>query len=64
MRLLPRLGGGERRANRPPGKLVLTRGVRRRLDLFATQAVLADAVRQHGDLPPRLATLLGPAAID
>jgi hypothetical protein len=64
VRLLTRLGGGERRANRPPGKLVLTRGLRRLRDLFATQAVLADEVRQHGALPPRLATLLGPAAID
>ncbi len=47
-----------------PGKLVLTWGLRRLLDLVARRAVLADAVRQHGDLPPRLATRLGPAAID
>jgi hypothetical protein len=59
VRLLTRLGGGELRANRPPGKLVLTRGLRRLLDLFAAQAILADETRQHGELPPRLAALLG-----
>jgi len=58
VRLLTRLGGGELRANRPPGKLVLTRGLRRLLDLFAAQAILQDEVRQHGALPPRLAALL------
>lgn len=59
VRLLTRLGGGELRANRPPGKRVLTRGLRRLLDLFAAQAILADETRQHGALPPRLAALLG-----
>ena len=62
VRLLTRLGGGEVRANRPPGKIVLTRGLRRLLDLFAMEAILADEIRQHGDLPPRLAALLGRAA--
>ena len=59
VRLLTRLGGGELRANRPPGKRVLTRGLRRLLDLFAAQAILEAEVQQHGDLPPRLAALLG-----
>ena len=59
VRLLTRLGGGELRANRPPGKQVLTRGLRRLLDLFATEAILADEIRQHGSLPPRIAALLG-----
>jgi hypothetical protein len=59
VRLLTRLGGGELRANRPPGKLVLTRGLRRLLDLFATEAILAEEIRQHGSLPPRIAALLG-----
>jgi hypothetical protein len=59
VRLLARLGGWEERANRPPGKLVLTRGLRRLLDLFATEAILADEVRRHGSLPPRIAALLG-----
>jgi hypothetical protein len=59
VRLLRRLGGGEDRPNRPPGKLVLARGLRRLLDHLATEALLADEVRQHGALPPRLAALLG-----
>jgi hypothetical protein len=59
VRLLARRGGWEARAKRPPGKLVLTRGLRRLLDRFATEAILADEVRQHGSLPPRIAALLG-----
>jgi hypothetical protein len=59
VRLLRRLGGGEERANRPPGKQVLTRGLRRLLDLLATEAILADEERRHGGLPPRIAAMLG-----
>ncbi len=59
VRLLTRLGGGEERPNRPPGKQVLTRGLRRLLDHLATEAILADEMRQHGSLPPRIAALLG-----
>ena len=64
VRLLRRLGGGEERPNRPPGKLVLTRGLRRLLDYLAMEAILADEVRRHGALPPRIAAMLGrsPAA--
>jgi hypothetical protein len=63
VRLLRRLGGGEDRPKRPPGKIVLTRGLRRLLDHLATEAILADEVRRHGGLPPRIAALLGrPAA--
>ncbi len=64
VRLLTRLGGGEGRANRPGGKLVLTRGLRRLLDHLAIEAILTDEIRQHGSLPPRLAALLGRAATD
>jgi len=59
VRLLRRLGGGEDRPNRPVGKLVLMRGLRRLLDLLVTETILADEVRQHGSLPPRIAALLG-----
>jgi hypothetical protein len=59
VRLLRRLGGGEERDDRPPGKQVLTRGLRRLFDLLATEAILADEVRRHGGLPPRIAALLG-----
>jgi hypothetical protein len=61
VRLLRRLGGGEDRPNRPPGKLVLMRGLRRLLDHLATEAILADELRRPGGLPPRLAALLGRA---
>jgi hypothetical protein len=59
VRLLARLGGAEERPNRPPGKQVLMRGLRRLFDLYATEAILADEVRRHGSLPPRLAALIG-----
>ena len=59
VRLLRRLGGGEDRPNRPPGKIVLTRGLRRPLDHLATEAILADEERGHGGLPPRIAAMLG-----
>jgi len=62
VRLLRRLGGGEDRPNRPPGKIVLTRGLRRLLDHLATEAILADEVRRRGGLPPRIAAMLGRAA--
>jgi hypothetical protein len=61
VRLLRRLGGGEDRRNRPPGKIVLTRGLRRLLDHLALEAILAAEERQHGALPPRLAAMLGRA---
>lgn len=64
VRLLRRLGGGEEREDRPPGKQVLTRGLRRLFDLLATEAILADEVRRHGSLPPRLAAMLGRAGPD
>jgi hypothetical protein len=59
VRLLRRLGGGEERGDRPPGKGVLTRGLRRLVDLLAAEAILADEARRYGGLPPRIAALLG-----
>jgi len=59
VRLLRRLGGGEERANRPPGKIVLTRGLRRLMDVFTTEAILAAHVKEYGALPPRIAAILG-----
>ena len=52
VRLLARLGGWEERENRPPGKLVITRGLRRLIDQAATEAILLMHVEEHGDLPP------------
>lgn len=57
LRLLRRLGGGEDRPNRPPGKLVLTRGLRRLVDFLALAALLADEQQRHG-VPPPIAALL------
>lgn len=59
VRLLARLGGWEERPNRPPGKLVLTRGLRRILDQLATEAILHDYKMQYGDFPPFIKRLLG-----
>ena len=58
VRLLRRLGGGEDRPARPVGKIVLMRGLRRLLDHLVTETILADEVRQHGPLPPRIAAFL------
>jgi hypothetical protein len=62
VQLLGRLGGWVPRRDRPPGKTLLTRGLRRLLDHFATDAILRDEIARRGALPPRLAALLGPAA--
>jgi hypothetical protein len=59
VRRFRRFGGGEERANRPPGKIVLTRGLRRVLDVFATEAILAAHIKEYGALPPRIAAILG-----
>jgi hypothetical protein len=59
VRLFRRLGGGEERRDRPPGKLVLTRGLRRLLDVFATETILAVHIEEYGALPPRIAAILG-----
>jgi len=60
LRVLARLGGWEARQDpeRRPGRIVLMRGLRRLLDLAATEAILAAEIATHGSLPPRLATLI------
>jgi hypothetical protein len=59
VRLLARLGGWVPRTDRPPGKTLITRGLQRLLDHWATEAILADEIKRHGRLPPRIAALLG-----
>ena len=49
IQLLAQLGGWEKRQNRPPGKFVIARGLRRLPDTMAVEAVLND----------HIATLLG-----
>jgi len=56
--LLARLGGWEPRPNRPPGKLTLTRGLRRLLDMLTTNAFLQAYYREQGPFPPDLAAFL------
>lgn len=58
VQVLARLGGWEPRPNRPPGKITLTRGLRRVVDLLATDAFLQAYYREHGPFPPRLAAFL------
>ncbi len=50
--LLAVLGGWEVRPDRKPGKIILSRGLRRILDKFATDALLSQYRAEHGDLPP------------
>jgi hypothetical protein len=56
--LLARLGGWSARPDRPPGKIVLTRGLRRLADMLTTQAFLNRYVADHGSLPPGITNLL------
>jgi hypothetical protein len=59
VQLLARLGGWTERKDNPPGKIVLTRGLRRLMDMLTTQAVLDGYREQHGALPPRIAAWIG-----
>jgi len=59
VRLLARLGGWAERKDNPPGKIVLTRGLRRLMDMLMTQAFLDRYREQHGALPPRIAAWIG-----
>lgn len=60
IQLLARLGGWIPRNDSKPGKIVLTRGLRRLLDMLVTQAVLDRYRSEHGDLPPQIAAFLQP----
>src|SRR5215213_5502924 len=56
--LMARLGGWEPRPDRPPGKLTLSRGLRRLVDMLTTNALLQRSYREHGPFPPDLAAFL------
>ena len=58
IRVLAKLGGWQERKDRPPGKIVLTRGLHRMMDMLTTEAFLAAYIKEHGALPPRIAALL------
>jgi hypothetical protein len=57
--VLARLGGWVPHKDRKPGKITLTRGLRRLLELRATEAILQAYVAAHGHLPPKIEALLG-----
>ncbi len=59
IQILAYLGGWEKRNDRPPGRIVLMRGLRRLLDAKAVDAVLQNEIQLHGSLPPNIAKLLG-----
>lgn len=59
VRLLARLGGWAERNDNPPGKIVLTRGLRRLMDMLATQAFLDRYRDEHGAFPTRIAAWIG-----
>jgi hypothetical protein len=56
--LLARLGGWVPHKGRKPGKIVLTRGLRRLMEMLTTEAVLRAYLREHGSFPPKIAALL------
>ena len=56
--LLARLGRCAPRQDRKPGKLTLTRGLRRLMEMLTTEAVLAAYLREHGSFPAKIAALL------
>jgi hypothetical protein len=58
VQLLARLGGWVPRPDNKPGKIVLTRGLRRVQDMLTTQAFLDRYRDEHGDLPPGIVSLI------
>jgi hypothetical protein len=58
VQLLAKLGGWEVRRDRPPGKITLTRGLRRLLEVVTTDAILKAYYREHGPFPPQIAAFL------
>ncbi len=64
VQLIARLGGWAQRKDNKPGKIVLTRGLRRLLDMVTTETFLRQYVAEHGTLPPRIAAMLGRSAVE
>lgn len=59
VQLLARLGGWVARPDRKPGKIVITRGLQRLMDMLTTEVFLDRYIAEHGALPPRIAAFLG-----
>jgi hypothetical protein len=58
VQLLAKLGGWVPHKDRRPGKITLMRGLRRLLDMLATQAIRSSAAAQEGGLPPNIRAFL------
>jgi hypothetical protein len=61
VQLIAKLGGWEYHKGRKPGKIILTRGLHRIMDMLTIEAFLNFLnayIREHGELPPRIAALL------
>ncbi len=56
--VLARLGGWVPHKDRKPGKLTLTRGLRRLMEMLTTEAILTAYWKEHGTFPPKIAALL------
>ncbi len=56
--LLARLGGWVPHKDRKPGKITLTRGLRRLLEMVTTEAILTAYLKEHGAFPPQIAAFL------
>jgi hypothetical protein len=52
VQLIAKLGGWEPHKDRTPGKITFMRGLRRLIDMLATQAVLSRYASEHQGLPP------------
>ncbi len=64
VQFLARLGGWAQRKDNKPGKIVLTRGLRRLLEMSTTETFLRQYVTEHGSLPPRIAAILGRSFVE
>jgi hypothetical protein len=56
--VLARLGGWVPHKDRKPGKITLTRGLRRLLDMLSTEAILTAYCQQHGGFPAKIPAFL------
>ncbi len=57
--LLARLGAWVPHKDRKPGKITLTRGLRRLMDMRTMEALLTAYYKEQGAFPARIAALLG-----
>jgi len=57
--VLGRLAGWVPHNDRRPGKIGLTRGLRRLMEMLTTEAILVGYLKEHGDFNPKIAALLG-----